>query len=115
MAVFQLSVHVRPGDERQVIAAGQHALSSVGEDADHKHIAVIYADVAQGQFQIGDIPTGITYARRALESAQRTESTWGLQHLGTVEKTLAAHKDPAARELLGDLISTRRTLGSSPA
>ncbi|MFI7449996.1 hypothetical protein ACIBQX_21080 [Nonomuraea sp. NPDC049714] len=55
------------------------------------------------------------YARRALESAQRTESTWGLQHLGAVEKTLATQQDPVARELLGDLISTRRTLGSSPA
>jgi tetratricopeptide (TPR) repeat protein len=115
MAAFQLSVHVRLGDERQVIAAGQHALSSVGGDADHKRIAIIYADVAQAQFQIGDIPTGITYARRALESAQRTESTWGLQHLGAVEKTLATQQEPAARELLGDLVSTRRTLGSSPA
>jgi hypothetical protein len=86
----------------------------VGEDADHKRIAAIYADIAQAQFQIGDIPTGITYARRALESAQRTESMWGLQHLGTVEKTLASQQDPAARELLGDLVSTRRILGSSP-
>lgn len=115
MAAFRLSVQVRLGDERQVIAAGQQALSSVDEDGDHKRIAVIYADVAQAQFQIGDIPTGITYARRALESAQRSESTWGLQHLGTVEKTLAGQQDPGARELLGDLIATRRTLGSSPA
>lgn len=115
MAAFQLSVQVRLGDERQVIAAGQQALSSLDEDGDHKRIAVIYADVAQAQFQIGDIPTGVTYARRALDSAQRTESTWGLQHLGTVEKALASQQDPAARELLGDLISTRRALGSSPA
>ncbi|MFI7452213.1 hypothetical protein ACIBQX_32280 [Nonomuraea sp. NPDC049714] len=72
-----------------MIAAGQQALSSVGEDADPKRIAAIYADIAQAQFQIGDIHTGITYARRALESAQRIESTWGLRHLGAVEKTLA--------------------------
>ncbi|MEO3875698.1 helix-turn-helix domain-containing protein [Nonomuraea sp. B12E4] len=115
MAAFQLSVHVRLSDEQQVSAAGQHALSSVDEDGDHKRIAVIYADVAQAQFQIGDISTGVTYARRALDAAQRTESTWGLQHLGNVEKALASQQDPAARELLGDLIFTRRTLGSSPA
>ncbi|MFG1941326.1 hypothetical protein [Nonomuraea sp. NPDC048826] len=115
MAAFQLSVQVRLGDERHVIAAGQQALSSLDDDGDHKRIAVIYADVAQAQFQIGDIPTGVTYARRALDSDQRTESTWGLQHLGTVEKALASQQDLAARELLGDLISTRRALGSSPA
>ncbi|MEW9549715.1 helix-turn-helix domain-containing protein [Nonomuraea sp. NPDC050783] len=115
MAAFQLSVHVRLGDERQVTAAGQQALTSVDGDVDHKRIAVIYADIAQAQLQIGDIPTGVTYARRALDAAQRTESTWGLQHLGNVEKALAGQRDPAARELLGDLISTRRALGSSPA
>ncbi|MEV4080068.1 helix-turn-helix transcriptional regulator [Nonomuraea fuscirosea] len=86
MAAFQLSVHVRLGDEQRVIAAGQHALGSVGEDADHKRIAVIYADVAQAQFQIGDIPTGITYARQALESVacQKDGTTWlprGRDHL----------------------------------
>ncbi|SET62599.1 hypothetical protein [Nonomuraea wenchangensis] len=102
-------------------AAGQQALTSIDGDGDgdgdgdHKRIAVIYADIAQAQLQIGDIPTGVTYARRALDAAQRTESTWGLQHLGNVEKTLTGQRDPAARELLGDLISTRRALGSSPA
>ncbi|MEU6725950.1 hypothetical protein ABZ917_19790 [Nonomuraea wenchangensis] len=115
MAAFQLSVHVRLGDEQQVTAAGQQALSSVDGDGDHKRLAVIYADIAQAQFQIGDIPTGVTYARRALDAAQRTESTWGLQHLGNVEKALTGQRDPAARELLGDLISTRRALGLSPA
>ncbi|MEV0349497.1 hypothetical protein AB0H88_27300 [Nonomuraea sp. NPDC050680] len=55
------------------------------------------------------------HARRALESAQRSESTWALQHLAAIEETLAAQKDQAARELLGDLAATRRTLGSSPA
>ncbi|MEV5555817.1 helix-turn-helix transcriptional regulator [Nonomuraea wenchangensis] len=115
MAAFQLSVHVRLGDERQVTAAGQQALTSVDGDGGHKRIAVIYADIAQAQFQIGDIPTGVTYARRALDAAQRTESTWGLQHLSNVEKALTGQRDPAARQLLGDLISTRRALGSSPA
>ncbi|GAA3091434.1 hypothetical protein GCM10017600_41360 [Streptosporangium carneum] len=58
---------------------------------------------------------GVAYTRRALESAQRSESTWGLQHLTTVEKTLAAQADPTARDLLGDIVATRRSLGTSPA
>ncbi|MFI6899612.1 hypothetical protein ACIBKY_00045 [Nonomuraea sp. NPDC050394] len=98
-----------------MIEAGQAALDSIGRDTDHKRAAVIYADVAQSQFQIGDVAEGVAYARRALESAQRTESTWGLRHLTTVEKTLAGQQDQAARELLGDLIATRLALGTSPS
>ncbi|MEV0581296.1 hypothetical protein [Nonomuraea sp. NPDC050310] len=115
MAAFQLSTYVRFGDERHVTEAGQAALDSISQSTDHKRAAVIYADVAQAQFQIGDSAGGVSYARRALEAAQRTESTWGLQHLGTIEKALASQQDQAARELLGDLIATRRTLGTSPA
>ncbi|MBT2235137.1 helix-turn-helix domain-containing protein [Nonomuraea sp. NEAU-A123] len=115
MAAFQLSTYVRLGDERRVIDAGQAALGSISQDTDQKRSAVIYTDVAQAQFQLGDTTQGLTYARRALESAQRSESTWGLQHLATIEKTLAAQKDHAARELLSDLTSTRWTRGSSPA
>jgi hypothetical protein len=76
IAAFQLSTYVRLGDEHRVIEAGQHALSSIGQVSDHKRAAVIYSDVSQGQFQIGDVAEGINYARRALESAQRTESKW---------------------------------------
>ncbi|ACZ91690.1 hypothetical protein Sros_9064 [Streptosporangium roseum DSM 43021] len=115
MAAFQLSTYVRLGDERQVIEAGQAALSAVAQDADHKKVAVIYADIAQAQLQIGDVAEGIAYARRALDAAQRGESTWGLQHLTTVEKALSTQQDQAARDLLGDIVSTRRTLGPSPA
>lgn len=115
MAAFQLSTYVRLGDERRVIDAGQAALSSISQDTDQKRSAVIYTDVAQAQFHLGDTTQGLTYARRALESAQRSESTWGLQHLATIEKTLAAQKDQASRELLSDLTSTRRTPGSSLA
>ncbi|MFI7539208.1 XRE family transcriptional regulator [Streptosporangium sp. NPDC049376] len=115
MAAFHLSTYVRLGDDHRVIEAGQAALSAVAQDTDHKKVAVVYADIAQAQLQIGDVTEGVTYARRALESARRSESTWGLQHLATVEKTLAVQKDQAARELLGDITSTRRALGTSPA
>ncbi|MFI6888017.1 hypothetical protein [Streptosporangium canum] len=115
MAAFQLSTYVRLGDERQVIEAGQAALSAVAQDADHKKAAVIHAEIAQAQLQVGDVAEGVAYARRALDAAQRGESTWGLQHLTTVEKALSTQQDQAARDLLGDIVSTRRTLGSSPA
>ncbi|MEV4582010.1 helix-turn-helix transcriptional regulator [Nonomuraea jabiensis] len=115
VTAFRLSTYVRLGDDRRVTDACQQALNSTDQDTDHKRTAIIWADIAQAQFQIGNSAAGVTYARRALESAQRTESTWGLQHLSTVEKTLTGQKDQAARELLGDLISTRRALGSSPA
>lgn len=115
MAAFHLSTYVHLGDERHVIDAGQTALDSIGHDTDHKRAAVIYADVAQAQFQIGATAEGVAYARRALESAQRTESTWGLQHLATFEKSLANQQGQGARELLGDLIATRRASGTSPA
>ncbi|SDM08324.1 hypothetical protein SAMN05421874_1389 [Nonomuraea maritima] len=111
MAAFQLSTHVRLGDEAHVVSATQRTLGSI----DQKRTAIIHTDVAQAQFQIGDSTAGVTYARRALESAQRTESTWGLQHLGSIEKTLASQRDHGARELLGDLLSKRHALGSSPA
>ncbi|MEV8639449.1 hypothetical protein AB0395_48190 [Streptosporangium sp. NPDC051023] len=97
-----------------MIEAGQAALSAIGQDSDHKKAAVVYADIAQAQLQLGDIAEGVTYARRALESAQRSESTWGLQHLTTVEKALASHQDQAARALVGDITATRRSLGTSP-
>ncbi|WP_371781774.1 hypothetical protein [Streptosporangium subroseum] len=45
----------------------------------------------------------------------RGESTWGIQHLATVEKALAPHTDHTVRELLGDIAATRRNEGSSPA
>ncbi|MFI7617179.1 hypothetical protein ACIBP6_38730 [Nonomuraea terrae] len=115
MAAFQLSTHVRLGDEAHVVSATQRALGSIDQHTDQKRTAIIYTDVEQAQFQIGDSTAGVIYARRALESAQRTESTWGLQHLGTIEKTLASQLNHVARELLGDLISKRRALGSSPA
>ncbi|MEV0417992.1 hypothetical protein [Streptosporangium canum] len=115
MAAFQLSTYVRLGDERQVTEAGQAALSAVAQDADHKKADVIHAEIAQAQLQVGDVAEGVAYARRALDAAQRGESTWGLQHLTTVEKALSTQQDQAARDLLGDIVSTRRTLGSSPA
>lgn len=115
MAAFQLSTYVRLSDERHVLEAGQAPLDSIGQKTDHKRAAVIYTDVAKAQFQLGDTAEGVAYARRALEAAQRTESTWGLQHLLTIEKALADQQDHAARELLGDLIATRRGLGPSPA
>ncbi|MEV7011155.1 XRE family transcriptional regulator [Streptosporangium sp. NPDC051022] len=115
MAAFQLSTYVRLGDEHRVIEVGQAALSAIGHDTDRKRVAVVYADIAQAQLQIGDVAEGVAYGRRALESAQRSESTWGLQHLTTVEKVLAPQKDQAAQELLGDIVATRRSLGMSPA
>nr|WP_229806295.1 hypothetical protein [Microbispora rosea] len=78
-------------------------------------MSIVYADIAQAQLQLGDVSEGVAYARRALEAAQRTESTWGMQHLATVENALAARPDHAARELLGDIRATRRALGPSPA
>ena len=114
MAAFQLSTYVRLGDEHHVIEAGQTALSAVAQESDHKKAAIVYADIAQAQLQIGDIAEGITYARRALEAAQRSESTWGIEHLATVEKALAPHTDHAVRELLGDIAATRRNQGPSP-
>ncbi|MFD8556676.1 hypothetical protein ACWDOR_20135 [Streptosporangium canum] len=98
-----------------MIEAGQAALSAVAQDADHKKVAVIHADIAQAQLRIGDVAEGIAYARRALDAAQRGESTWGLQHLTTVAKALSTQQAQAARDLLGDIAATRRTLGSSPA
>ncbi|GIH65411.1 hypothetical protein Msi02_62280 [Microbispora siamensis] len=95
--------------------AGQAALAALGQDEDQKRVSVVYADIAQAQLQLGDVTEGITYARRALEAAQRTESTWGMQHLAKVEKALAARPDYAARELLGDIRATRLALGPSPA
>ncbi|WP_434093923.1 hypothetical protein [Nonomuraea pusilla] len=115
MAAFQLSTYVALGDERHVLQAGQTALDSIGEKSDRKRAAVIYADIAKARFRLGDTGEGVAYARRALEAAQRTESTWGLQHLATIETTLAGQHDQAARELLGDLIATRRGAGTSPA
>ncbi|MEV8635655.1 helix-turn-helix domain-containing protein [Streptosporangium sp. NPDC051023] len=115
MAAFQLSAYVRLGDEHRVIEIGQAALSALGQDSDRKRAAVVYADIAQAQLQIGDVAEGVAYGRRALEAAQRSESTWGLQHLTTVEKALAARQDQTARELLGDIVATRRSLGTSPA
>ncbi len=115
MAAFQLSTYVRLGDEHRVIEAGQAALSAIAQDSDHKKAAVVYADIAQAQLHIGDIAEGVAYARRALESARRSESTWGLQHLTTIEKALAAQQDQAARDLLGDITATRRSLGTSLA
>ncbi|MEU7990504.1 hypothetical protein AB0B56_37150 [Streptosporangium canum] len=90
-------------------------MSAVAQDADHKKAAVIHAEIAQAQLQVGDVAEGVAYARRALDAAQRGESTWGLQHLTTVEKALSTQQDQAARDLLGDIVSTRRTLGASPA
>ncbi|MGW5261786.1 helix-turn-helix domain-containing protein [Microbispora sp. NPDC004025] len=115
MAAFQLSTYVRLGDEQHVTEAGQAALAALGQDEDQKRVSVVYADIAQAQLQIGDVTEGVAYARRALEAAQRTESTWGVQHLAKVEKALAARPDHAARELLGDIRATRRALGPSPA
>jgi transcriptional regulator with XRE-family HTH domain/tetratricopeptide (TPR) repeat protein len=115
MAAFRLSTYLRLGDEPKVIEAGQAALAAIAQDTDQKKTAVIYADIAQAQLQLGDITQGLTYARRALESAQRSESTWGLQHLANVEKVLVARPDRAAKELLGDIAATRRNLGTSPA
>ncbi len=115
MAAFQLSTYVRLGDEHHVIEAGQTALSAVGQESGHKKAAIVYADIAQTQLQIGDIAEGITYARRALASAQRSESTWGIQYLATMEKALEPHTDQAVRELLGDIAATRRNAGPSPA
>ncbi|WP_245789966.1 hypothetical protein [Streptosporangium canum] len=115
MAAFQLSTYVRLGDERQVIEAGQAVLSAVAQDADHKKVAVIHADIAQAQLRIGDVAEGVAYAHRALDTAQRSGSTWGLQDLTALEKALVIQQDQAARELLGDITSTRRSLGSSPA
>lgn len=115
MAAFQLSTYVRLGDEQHVTEAGQAALTALGQDEDQKRVSVVYTDIAQAQLQIGDVTEGVGYARRALEAAQRTESTWGMQHLAKVEKALAARPDHAARELLGDIRATRRALGPSPA
>ncbi|GLW10312.1 hypothetical protein Misp01_54400 [Microtetraspora sp. NBRC 13810] len=115
IAAFQLSTYVRLGDERRVIEAGQAALSSAAQDSDRKIVAVIYADIAQAQLQIGDVSEGVSYARRSLEAAQRSESTWGMKHLAKVEQALATRPDQAARELLGDIIATRRSRGTSPA
>lgn len=118
MVAFQLSTYVRLGDERHVIEAGDAALNAVDQDQDqdHKRASVVYADVAQAQLQLGNVAEGVAYARRALEAAQSAESTWGLHHLARVEKTLAVRPDKAARDLLGDILTTRRrALGSSPA
>ena len=115
MAAFQLSTYVRLGDEQRVAEASQAALAALGPDEDQKRVSVVYADIAQAQLQLGDVTEGVAYARRALEAAQRTESTWGMQHLTKVEKALAARPDKAARELLGDLRANRRALGLSPA
>ncbi|WP_226873674.1 hypothetical protein [Microbispora sitophila] len=115
IAAFQLSTYVRLGDEQHVTEAGQAALAALGQDEDQKRVSVVYTDIAQAQLQIGDVTEGVTYARRALEAAHRTESTWGMQHLTKVEKALAARPDHAARELLGDIRATRRALGPSPA
>lgn len=115
MAAFRLSTYVRLGDEQHVTEAGQAALAALGQGEDQKRVSVVYADIAQAQLQIGDVTEGVAYARRALEAAQRTESTWGMQHLAKVEKALAARPDQAARELLGDIRATRRALGPSPA
>ena len=112
---LRAQTYVRLGDEHHVIEAGQTALSAVAQGSDHKKAAIVYADIAQAQLQIGDIAEGVTYARRALEAAQRSESTWGIQHLATVEKALAPHSDHTVRELLGDIAATRRNEGSSPA
>ncbi|WP_244312640.1 helix-turn-helix domain-containing protein [Microbispora hainanensis] len=115
MAAFQLSTYVRLGDEQHVTEAGRAALAALGQDEDQKRVSVVYTDIAQAQLQLGDVTEGVAYARRALEAAQRTESTWGMQHLAKVEKALAARPDHAARELLGDIRATRRALGPSPA
>jgi hypothetical protein len=115
MAAFQLSTYVRLGDEQRVIEAGEAALMAVAQDKERKRVSVVYADIAQAQLQIGDVTEGVAYARRALEAAQRTESTWGMQHLAKVEKALATRPDQAARDLLGDIRSTRRSLGPSLA
>jgi hypothetical protein len=115
MTAFQLSPYVRLGDEHHVIEAGQAAPSAVAQGSDHKKAAIVYADIAQVQLQIGDIAEGVTYARRALETAQRGESTWGIQHLATVEKALAPHSDHTVRELFGDIAATRRNERPSPA
>jgi len=115
MAAFQLSTYVRLGDEQRVTEASQAALAALGPDQDRKRVSVVYADIAQAQLQLGDITEGVAYARRALEAAQRTESSWGMRHLAKIEKALAARPDQAARELLGDLRATRRALGQSPA
>lgn len=115
MAAFQLSTYVRLGNEQHVTEAGQTALAALGQDEDQKRVSVVYADIAEAQLQLGNVTEGVAYARRALEAAQRTESTWGMQHLAKVEQALAAQLDHAARELLGDLRVTRRALGLSPA
>ncbi|MGW4412943.1 helix-turn-helix domain-containing protein [Nonomuraea sp. NPDC004702] len=114
MTAFRLSTHLLLGQERHALQAGQSALDSIGHDTSHKRAAIIYTDMAKAQFQLGDITEAITHARRALDTARRAESTWGLQHLATIEKTLAGQRDPSARELLGDLIATRRDTGPPP-
>ncbi|WP_326647137.1 XRE family transcriptional regulator [Streptosporangium sp. NBC_01755] len=115
MAAFRLSTYVRLGDERKVVEAGQAALSAVGQDTDGKIAAIVYADIAQAQLQIGDIAEGVAYARQALDAAQRSETTWGLRRLTAVERVLASQSDRAARELVGDIVSTRQRLERSPA
>lgn len=116
MVAFQLSTYLRLGDERHLIETGDAALNAVDQDQDHKRASIVYADAAQAQLQLGNIAEGVAYARRALEAAQSAESTWGLHHLARVEKTLAVRPDKAARDLLGDILTTRRrALGSSPA
>ncbi|MGW5687375.1 helix-turn-helix domain-containing protein [Nonomuraea sp. NPDC003754] len=114
MAAFRLSTYVRLGDERHALDAGQTALDSIGQKADQKRAAIIYADVARAQFQLGDVAEGVNYARRALEATQRIESRWGFQHLFAVETILANQHNEASRELLGDLIAARRKLRPTP-
>jgi hypothetical protein len=111
MAAFQLSTYVRLGDEHHVIETGQATLSAVAQGREHKKAAIVYADITQAQLQIGDIAKGVTYARRALEAAQRSESTWGIQHLATVEKALAPHSDHTVREDGPERPESRRAAG----
>ncbi|WP_198152793.1 helix-turn-helix domain-containing protein [Pseudofrankia sp. DC12] len=114
-SAFQLTTWVRLGDEHRVLAAGQAALAAADQDPGFKHVSLVYADIAHAQLSLGDATEGLTYARRALESAQRAESTWGLRHLARVESALTASRHPGAREILADIASARLSQPGSPA
>ncbi len=115
MAAYRLSTYVNLGDEQRVIDEGQTALNALSHETDHKKIAAVHADIAAAQLRIGDLNEGITSGRRALETAQRTESRWAFQQLTGVEKALTGKRDPSARELLAAINSAHRSLNQSPA
>ncbi|MFC4589333.1 helix-turn-helix domain-containing protein [Sphaerisporangium corydalis] len=113
VAAFRLSIYVGLGDERRVTEAGQEALSAVASDSEGKRVSVIYADIAQGQFKLGNHSEGLSFARRALKSVRHTESNWGLRHLATLERALTGRRDQASQELLQEIAATRQDRSSS--